>query len=360
MDILEKDPGQHAGGVPTSRFDYRAFSAAERLPAFRHMTGSIYEVHALGKADAFRAEAVGYRVGDLVFNRVAFSPARFVRDQRHITGRTDDFLILQHQYKGSELLQMEQGIVRIEAGNLYLRDWSFAFDSRTTDMRLDSILIPRHRLHSAVIHEPNNPVLSFSTSRPDGELLASLLSKLFTQLPRIALGEAEVLARAFLGFVDGLLGHRANDEPGRTLGAMEQFLLIRLRQEGLSAADLCRQFRVSRSRVYRLFEPHGGVHAYIKRARLERCYADLLGADPEHTRISDVAFSWGFQDNSLFSRQFRAQFGRSPSDMLRQALASPARDSEPAESVPVDSESYQDYLDWLLRAAQYSRDATVC
>ena len=132
---------------------------------------------------------------------------------------------------------------------------------------------------------------------------------------------------------------------------MEQFLLVRLRQD-VGAEDLCRQFQVSRSRVYRLFEPHGGVDAYIKRERLEHCYADLLGADPEHARISDVAFSWGFQDASLFSRQFRARFGRSPSDVLRQELASPARDSGPDEQAPLDSRAYQDYLEWLLRAAQ--------
>jgi len=356
MEATEGQTAQPADGVPTSRFDYRDYPPAGRLAAFRHLTGAVYEVHPLGKAEAFRAEAVGYRVGDLIFNRVALSPARFTRDHRHLSGQTGDFLILQHQYTGSELLRMERGIVRIEAGNLYLRNWSFAFDSLATEMRLDSVLVPRHRLRSAVIHEPDHPVLSWSAARADGQVLASLLSAHFRLLPRITLGEAEALTVAFLGFIDGLLGYRVGAKPDTTLRAMEQYLLVRLRQ-GVGVEELCREFHVSRSHVYRLFEPHGGVHAYVKRQRLEHCYADLLGADPEHTRINDVAFSWGFHDTSLFSRQFRAQFGRSPSDVLRQGFASLVRDSGPAEHAPLDSESYRDYLEWLLRAAQWGVSA---
>ena len=356
MATPERDSAPPVDGVPVSRFDYRDYPPDGRLAAFRNLSGAVYEIQALGKAEDFRAEAVGYSVGDLIFNRVAFSPARFTRDQRHLSDRADDFLILQHQYTGSELLRMERGIVRVEAGNLYLRDWSFAFDSRATDMRLDSVLIPRHRLRSGVIHELEHPVLSWPAARPDGHVLASLLSALFRLLPRITLGEAEVLAVAFLGFIDGLLGYRVGVKPDTTLSAMEQYLLVRLRQD-IDVEDLCRQFHVSRSRVYRLFEPHGGVHAYVKRQRLERCYADLLGADLEHTRIGDVAYSWGFNDKSLFSRQFRAQFGQSPSEVLRQMYASSEQNRGPAGGVPLDSESYRDYLQWLLRAAQQSAPA---
>jgi hypothetical protein len=97
-------------------------------------------------------------------------------------------------------------------------------------------------------------------------------------------GQAELLCAAFLGFLDGLMSGHADAEQPATLRSMEQFLASRLRGD-VGVEDLCRQFNVSRSTVYRLFEPHGGVSAYLGRMRLERAYADLRQADPTRTLL---------------------------------------------------------------------------
>jgi hypothetical protein len=54
--------------VPSTRFDYRRFTPAVRLPAFRQMTASFHEICAEGEPEGFRAGAFGHRVGDLVFS----------------------------------------------------------------------------------------------------------------------------------------------------------------------------------------------------------------------------------------------------------------------------------------------------
>lgn len=62
------------------------------------------------------------------------------------------------------------------------------------------------------------------------------------------------------------------------------------------------------------------------------------------------ASSWGFQDASLFSRQFRAEFGQSPSDLLRQLPDIPVSVRDQFAGSPLESKSYSKYLAWLQQA----------
>ncbi|MEC4749170.1 helix-turn-helix domain-containing protein [Methylomicrobium sp. Wu6] len=53
---------------------------------------------------------------------------------------------------------------------------------------------------------------------------------------------------------------------------------------------------------------------YVWRRRLENCRQDMLNPVHAGHRISDIAFRWGFNDLSHFSRMFRIRFGCSPTE----------------------------------------------
>jgi AraC-like DNA-binding protein len=53
---------------------------------------------------------------------------------------------------------------------------------------------------------------------------------------------------------------------------------------------------------------------YVLQCRLKRCYDDLINA--RHQRVSDVAFKWGFNDVSHFSRAFKQAFDLPPTEIL--------------------------------------------
>jgi AraC-like DNA-binding protein len=62
------------------------------------------------------------------------------------------------------------------------------------------------------------------------------------------------------------------------------------------------------------------VSAYVLRRRLEECARQM--ADPRwrgHS-ISEIAFAWGFNSASHFTRCFRERYGRSPRDYRREQL----------------------------------------
>lgn len=84
-----------------------------------------------------------------------------------------------------------------------------------------------------------------------------------------------------------------------------------LNDRDLSPERLCRDLNVSRSRLYRIFEPTGGISIYIRRQRLLRT-REILADDTDSRSISAIAEEWGFMDASTYSRTFRREFGMTP------------------------------------------------
>ena len=336
--------------VPTSQFDYRKFPPAERLPAFRQFTASLYESWSLGEPESFRADAIGHQVGELIFTEVEFSAARFKRSARHLQGGGKDFLTLHAQLAGVECLTMEHGIVRLLPGRIYLRDWACPFDCKATPMHMYTIVVPRHRLVSSDVLDRQSPILEWQVSAPEGGLLFKLWTELVKSFANVTLKQAELMCDGLLGFVDGLLGGLVREDAPATLRSMEQFLAARLRSD-VGVEDLCRRFHTSRSTVYRLFEPHGGVRSYLSRTRMERAYADICRADPKHAQIAEIAASWRFSEPSSFSRKFRRQFEQSPSEVLGSDFLSEA---VPSRGLIHGAEMYADYMKWFNKASNLS------
>jgi AraC-like DNA-binding protein len=53
---------------------------------------------------------------------------------------------------------------------------------------------------------------------------------------------------------------------------------------------------------------------YVLARRLDQCRRNLADPSLAHRQISEIAFAWGFNDQSHFSRAFKHRFGRSPRD----------------------------------------------
>ena len=329
---------------------------AERLTSFRLLTHTLYDAWPRGGLESFDVASTGFRVGSLVFSEVRFSPLHFRRGPEHLRAKEQDFLVLEAMLDGEQRLAMEAGYSRMRAGHIYLRDWAHGFDAEGETMRLRSVLIPRRRLKAGEWMHAGSPVISWSMKDPVGRLMFALWSGLLAEFEHAHLPAAENAVDAFLGFIDALLGHTTAEPAPVTLGAMQQFLLARL-QCDVGTNDLCAHFNVSRTKVYRFFEPHGGVRRYLTRARMDRCYAELYRADPKRHTVGDIAGSWGFFEASSFSRGFKRQFGTAPSAVLgagfRKHVAASPEDLSLSASQP-----FGDYIRWYWEATGLAYDAS--
>jgi AraC-like DNA-binding protein len=88
----------------------------------------------------------------------------------------------------------------------------------------------------------------------------------------------------------------------------------------IGIADIAGAANVSRRAVQVAFQRHLETTptGYLRRVRLDYAHRELLAAAPEdHLTVTDVAYRWGFSSPSRFAERYRAAFGYSPSQTLR-------------------------------------------
>jgi len=97
--------------------------------------------------------------------------------------------------------------------------------------------------------------------------------------------------------------------------AAKQYIRQHLGSACLSPRSIARAQGISVRHLHRLFRAHGiTVGAWVRTVRLARCAADLRDPALLEDTLTEIAFRWGFCDSAQFSRAFRAEFGRTPSD----------------------------------------------
>ena len=112
-----------------------------------------------------------------------------------------------------------------------------------------------------------------------------------------------------------------------------------------NAKALHRDLAISRSVLYRMFEPFGGVMHYLQHQRLLDAHAALADPNDSECRIIEIAEQRCFSDGSEFSRAFRGAFGYTPSEV--RAGRNSGVSSRPA--VELTTTAPEDRLGWLLR-----------
>ena len=166
---------------------------------------------------------------------------------------------------------------------------------------------PLHALHGAVADGGSTRLLRTHLAALHEEAANGLDPKVGATLEQSVLSLLEVTL-AMAGEVEE--ASRAAQADAVKLSAIDE-IQRRLDWSGLNTDYLCGRLGVSRTSLYRLFEHDGGVHAYIRQARLERVHAAVTNPAVADS-IGELAVRWQFSDTAHLSRLFRATYGASP------------------------------------------------
>ena len=173
-----------------------------------------------------------------------------------------------------------------------------------------------------------------------GTLLAEHMGALARHTGRIGPGQAVAVAEATVRLLAAALepmprtaAEAATAMDAAALQRCRRFIEQNLTASSLSPDAICLAVGISRSSLYRLFEPSGGVASYIRQRRLAA--ARTLLTRREAPRVSEVARRFGFANDTTFRRAYRAAFGISPSET---SGAMQAMSSEPEPAL---------FADWL-------------
>ena len=273
------------------------------------------------QGDAFAASATSWRFGPLMLSQTLLPPCNYRRSAAHIRRDSLDHWIIAICRRGVQRQRSGESDIEMQRGMPYVFSMAEPFEAERTGTEMDwlTLYVPRD---SAMEFE--RPLAALRNRPLDGALgalLADHLAALEGCMPQLNEAEGARLATATLAVIAAAVMPRAESDfvVGTQMAELQRARIKRLIRQNLGAATLgparlCAQAGMSRSQLYRLLEPSGGVARHIQQERLRAAYRLL--ADPAECRgIAQVAEAVGFFEPSSFSRAFRQEYGCTPRDL---------------------------------------------
>lgn len=240
-----------------------------------------------------------------------------------IAATAEDYFLVSIQTAGIGLISQDDRTAELHPGDFALYDSTRPYELRFDgDFQQYVLMLPGPTLRSQLRRAPELTARSVHGARGAGHLMIEMIRTLAADISVLEPAAAAAVAQSVEHIVVAGLSSLAAEEPvpEPSLAARrEQVKAVartRLRDPGLTVAEIAAQLHASVSTLHRAFagEPCS-IAEWIWAQRLDAVRADLCDPALRHRTISDLAFSWGFCDASHFSRAFRARFGRTARDI---------------------------------------------
>ncbi|HKJ10929.1 MAG TPA: helix-turn-helix domain-containing protein [Ornithinimicrobium sp.] len=299
-------------------FDEPDMPGEEQFEVFRRAGAPIFDTKPRGPVHQFHARVIDFMVDDVIVSTTSTGALTLRRSVEHADEGSTDWVSMLVCRAGRLYGEVGPAAVGIGAGEVLVLDLRQPFDLRTDGSELRWVSVPRRRLEAVGSGVTTPPVSIWSNSSHECPALVAMVEHVWAQLPQAALSQGPTLAAALVETLAGALAPAPFEATGAAMtAAMKQYLDDHLEESHLGVADLRRAFHCSRSSIYRLFENEGGVYAFIRERRLQRCYEELTDRLDQPCSISFVATRWGFDNPSHFHRLFTGMFGHSPSSVAQ-------------------------------------------
>ena len=223
------------------------------------------------------------------------------------------------QVKGHAEFEQHGRKVLLSPGEWSISDTRFAsrmsFASDGVEQLL--LMVPEAQFQGIPIHD-DFTARTFSSEKGMGRLLYEFLNSSFAELPNLSQqSERNVVAtiRQLLAcsLLDLLGDHPSTSFREALYLRARAYIIQNVRDPGLNVAQIASALHCSKRYLHMVFANKGiTVDESIWRLRLEGCKSDLQNPALVNRSLTEIAFSWGFNNYPHFSRKFRDEFDVSP------------------------------------------------
>ncbi len=273
------------------------------------------------RSDHFAGSINSQSMPGLDLSVVASGAQKVMRTSQQIARANDDYFLVSIQTQGQGVLRQDGRDALLNPGDFALYDSTRAYELHFEgDFQQIVLKLPGEQLRSAVRDTEKLTATAVSGRAGAGHLMIGMIKTLWDDIDALEPASAVAVAGGVLNIlVAGLQTLPASK--GRGVSSLTSYHITRikgeidsrLRNPTLLVGDVARDLGISVGHIHRLFRQEATTPAqYIWSRRLDMCSRDLVDPSRAGHSISEIAFSWGFNDAAHFSRSFRERFGVPP------------------------------------------------
>lgn len=314
--------------VPRTLFTTDSLPERDRFDAWR----ALFSAHDLdADPSGFSGRIETTLVGAIAVRVMNAAPQGPARQRSRIRRDAQDSFVL-HLSRHAYAVETERGTIDVPAGAISFNDLSQPY-RRSRVPETDSLILVLPRSSVGAVLPDEDALHGLILQGGAGRLLADHLRSLVTHSHAITTVDAAHIAQATLHMVAACA--RPSVEAAERAAAPLHAVRLRTAKQfvrghlstPLRIDEMAKALGMSRSQLYRLFEPEGGVARFLARQRLAAVRAAL--DDPlERRTIGEIGAAYGFVNGAVLSQAFRQAYGMSPRD-YRAAVARPGGHGRP-------------------------------
>jgi AraC-like DNA-binding protein len=300
---------------------------SQRLAFWTDMVCNTYvqlDCDAAGGRSGIEGHIDADTLATLQLSRVTSTPQIVRRTPAKIARASEDYFLVSIQTQGEGTILQDGRAARLAPGDFALYD-----STRPYELHFDApfqqyvLRLPGPTLRTALRDTQSLTASTVSGQRGAGHLMIGMIQTLAADIgtlaPESAAAVAESVTQILLAGLAGLPAARRQPVSNLTVLHREQIRACaraRLRDPALSVAGIAAQLQLSPSTLHRAWAGEAcSIAEWIWSQRLDAARRDLCDPGLGARSVSDIAFSWGFNDAAHFSRAFRARFGCSAREL---------------------------------------------
>ncbi|MFZ5692036.1 MAG: helix-turn-helix domain-containing protein [Pseudomonadota bacterium] len=272
------------------------------------------------------------RLATLGLSRVTSTAQHVRRTPSKIARAKEDYFLVSIQTKGCGRIVQDNRVADLAPGDFALYDSTRPYELIFDEPFQQHVLqFPGAVLRSRLRNTEKLTARKVCGDRGAGHLMIGMIETLAADIDTLESGSVAAIAES----VENILVAGLCSLPGAADPAVSQLasyhrdqikacVMQRLRDPRLSINDIAAHLRLSPSTIYRAFasEPVS-LNTWIWNQRLDGAKRDICDPALAGRTITEIAFSWGFNDAAHFSRIFRARFGCSARELRAECMRKP-------------------------------------
>ena len=304
-----------------------AFSARERYDAWVHTVNSTYGSWDMRPkaSDDYFASLTTKTFDDFSIADCICDPCIGNRLPRNIAKDDREVLAIQLTLEGLEYIRYGDSEYVLRAGDIIVWDNTQRMSFQVEDkLHKISIILPLRRLKNWMPTNWHSIPRKIAGNSSNGALLTSYILSLSENDFGDSTINGDALSEAAVALLTSALNQKPFDSPCSLreiqLERVKTYVTKNLDNPELTLAAIAQANKISLRYLHWLFEStNNTANEYILEERLARCRRDLMNPLMLERTIADIAFSWGFNDPTHFSRRFKGLYGQCPSELRTDA-----------------------------------------